>query len=71
MGATTIEALLLKFACSVSIPLVMGYIDLLREVHLLYLHHTHHFPLLHFLFFIIADSANRRRLNLRSCTRPE
>ncbi|ELR17835.1 uncharacterized protein ACA1_248390 [Acanthamoeba castellanii str. Neff] len=32
MGATTIEALLLKFACSVNIPLVMGYIDLLREV---------------------------------------
>ena len=46
MGATTIEAILLKFACSVSIPLVMGYIDLLREVSFPYLHHTHtHTPL--------------------------
>jgi hypothetical protein len=53
MGATTIEALLLKFACSVNIPLVMGYIDLLREVPVPLTHthtHTHtHTPHSHFL----------------------
>jgi hypothetical protein len=32
LSHSTIEALLLKFACSVDAPLVMGYIDLVREV---------------------------------------